>query len=61
MYNLEDLLSIYAVQNDITIDEAFEWYDHGRIPKVSLLEGFLEEEGLYGYTSTIWSIFEALR
>lgn len=60
-YDLEDLLSIYAEQNSISIDEAFEWYDQGRIPKVSLLEAYLEEEGIFGYTSALWSIFETLK
>lgn len=59
-YNLEDLLSIYADQNEITIDEAFKQYDHGKISKVDLLAAYLEEEGILGYTSSIWSIFEAL-
>ena len=60
-YDLEDLLSIYAEQNSISIDEAFEWYNRGRIPKVSLLEAYLEEEGIFGYTSALWSIFETLK
>ena len=59
-YNLEDLLSIYADQNEISIDEAFEQYDHGRISKVDLLQAYLEEEGILGYTVSLWSIFEAL-
>lgn len=59
-YNLEDLLSIYADQNEISIDEAFEQYDHGTISKVDLLAAYLKEEGIFGYTSSLWSIFEAL-
>lgn len=59
-YELEDLLAIYAEQNEITIDEAFEQYEHGGISKVDLLQAYLEEEGIYRYTSTLWSIFEAL-
>ena len=51
-YDLEDLLSIYADQNEITIDEAFEQYDHGQISKVDLLGAYL--------ASSLWSIFEAL-
>jgi len=59
-YNLEDLLSIYADQNEISIDEAFELYDHGQISKLDLLTAYLEEEGIFGYASSLWSIFEAL-
>lgn len=59
-YNLEDLLNIYADQNEMNIEEAFEQYDHGIITKCDLLEAYLEEEGIYGYTSSLWSIFEAL-
>ena len=59
-YKLEDLLELYAEQNEMTIDEAFEAYERGRIYKLDLLNAFLEEEGIYGYSSALWSIFEAL-
>ncbi len=60
MYNLEDLLAIYAEQNEITEDEAFEQYDKGLITKCDLLTAYLEDEGIFGYDAALWSIFEAL-
>ncbi len=60
MYNLEDLLAIYADQNYITVDEAFEQYGSGLITKCELLAAYLEDEGIFGYTSALWSIFKTL-
>ena len=60
-YDIEDLIQVYAEYNEILISEARELYEDGRISKYDLLEAYLHEEGIYGYTSTIWSIFEALK
>ena len=61
MYDLEDLLNNYAEYNEIPISQAFTMYDDGRISKKDLLEAYLFMEGIYGYTDTLWSIFETLR
>lgn len=59
-YTLEDLIGVYAEYNEITVDETNELYNDGRISKYDLLEAYLHDEGIYGYTSSLWSIFEAL-
>lgn len=59
-YKLEDLIELYADQNEMDYDEAWEKYERGLIQKVDLLGAYLEEEGIFGYTSTLWSIYEAL-
>lgn len=60
-YTLEDLIEVYAEYNEIAITEAYELYYDERISKYDLLESYLHNEGIYGYTSSIWSIFESLR
>lgn len=59
-YTLEDLIEKYAEYNEMTVEEAKELHEDGRISGYDLLEAYLHDEGIYGYTSSIWSIFEAL-
>lgn len=59
-YTLEDLIEVYANYNEMELEEATQLYLDERISKVDLLEAYLHEEGIYGYTSSIWSIFETL-
>ena len=61
MYELEDLVAIYAEYNEISANETFVMYDDGRISKKDLLEAYLHTEGIFGYTDTLWSIFETLK
>lgn len=61
MYELEDLIAIYAEYNEISINESFEMYDDGRISKKDLLEAYLHNESIWGYTDTLWNIFEILK
>lgn len=59
-YTLEDLIEVYANYNEMELEEATQLYLDQRISKVDLLEAYLHDEGIYGYTSSIWSIFETL-
>ena len=59
-YTLEDLIEVYANYNEMELEEATQLYLDERINKVDLLEAYLHNEGIYGYTSSIWSIFETL-
>ena len=59
-FTIEDLIDKYAEYNDMSVDEARELYEDGRISKYDLLESYLHDEGIFGYTSSLWSIFEAL-
>ena len=59
-YTLEDLIKKYAEHNEMSEAQAKELYKDGRISKYDLLEAYLHDEGIYGYTSSIWSIFETL-
>ena len=59
-YTLEDLIEVYANYNEMELEEATQLYLDQRINKVDLLEAYLHDEGIYGYTSSIWSIFETL-
>lgn len=59
-YTLEDLIEVYANYNEMEQEEATQLYLDERINKVDLLEAYLHDEGIYGYTSSIWSIFETL-
>ena len=58
-YTIKDLIETYADYNEMTVDEANELYEDGRISKYDLLEAYLHDEGIFGYTSCLWSIFEA--
>lgn len=59
-YTIGDLIEKYAEYNEMTVDEATDLYADGRISKYDLLESYLHDEGIFGYTSSLWSIFEAL-
>lgn len=59
-YTLEDLIEKYAEYNEMTVEEAKELFEDGRISKIDLLEAYLHDEGIFGYTDTLWSIFQAL-
>ena len=59
-YTIEDLIEKYAEYNEMSVEEAKELYEDGRIGKYDLLESYLHDEGIFGYTSSLWSIFEAL-
>ena len=58
-YTLEDLIVKYAVCNKMTAEEAAERYENGEIGKKDLLGAYLCDEGIFGYTDTLWGIFEA--
>ena len=60
-YTIEELIEIYAELAEIDYEEAAEMYDGGIIDKKDLLAAYLENEGIYGYTNTIWAIFNALK
>ena len=53
-----ELLKCYAEQNDVDLDEAVSRYEKGNIYKVELLDAYLRNEGIYGYTTDIMNIFE---
>lgn len=59
-YTLEDLIEVYANYNGMTVEEAKELYKDGRISKRDLLDAYLLDEGIIGFTSSLWSVFEAL-
>ena len=59
-YTIEDLIKNYAECEEISHEEANEQYEAGMISKYSLLEAYLHNEGIFGYTPILWSIFEAL-
>lgn len=58
-YTIEDLIEIYAEYNEMEIDEAYELYYDERISKYDLLEAYLHNEGIFGYTQQIWHIYNA--
>ena len=60
-YALEDLIAKYAEYNEMTEEEAKELYKKGRIGKIDLLEAYLHDEGIFGYTDALWGIFEAFK
>lgn len=60
-YTIEELIEIYAEVAGIDFDEAAEMYNGGIIDKKDLLAAYLENEGFYGYTNTIWHIFNTLK
>ena len=57
---LKELIERYATQYDLSVKEATQRYQEGRINKRDLLEAYLHDEGIYGYTYSLWNIFEAL-
>lgn len=59
-YTLEDLIERYATHYDLSVKEATKRYQEGRVSKRDLLEAYLHDECIFGYTSSLWSIFEAL-
>lgn len=59
-YTIEDLIKIYADHKEITEKEAMERYQRGQIKKIQLLEVYLHNEGIHGYTIALYSIFAAL-
>lgn len=61
MYKLNDLIDLYAQYHEIGYKTAKDMYKYGRISNKDLLEAYLFMEGIYGYTDTLWSIFETLR
>lgn len=61
MYEMEDLIKTYADYNEISTEMAAEMHQDGRVSKKDLLEAYLFMEGIYGYTDTLWSIFETLK
>ena len=58
---VQDLIKRYATQYDLSVKEATKRYRDGQISKYELLEAYLHDEGIFGYTDSIWSIFEALK
>lgn len=60
-YTVDDLIKVYAEYNEMTVEEAKELHEDGRIGKVDLLEAYLHNEGIFGYTDSLLSIFEALK
>ena len=58
---LEGLIKRYAIQYDLSVKEATKRYQAGQVSKRDLLEAYLHDEGIYGYTYSLWSIFEALK
>ena len=55
---LKDMFEAYAEYNEMTAEDAKELFESGRIGKYDLLEGFLLNEGIIGYTTDIWNIIE---
>ena len=60
-YTLEDLIAKYAEYNEMTVEDANKLYKDGRISKIGLLEAYLHDEGIFGYTDTLWGIFEVFK
>ena len=58
---LQDLIERYATQYDLSVKEVTKRYRDGRVSKRDLLEAYLHDEGIYGYTYSLWNIFEALK
>ena len=61
MLEMEDLIAIFAEYNEIGVMKAMYMYENGEISKKELLEAYLFMEGIFGYTDTLWSIFETLK
>lgn len=58
---LQNLIERYATQYGLSVKEATKRYEDGRVSKRDLLEAYLHDEGIYGYTCSLWNIFEALK
>ena len=58
---LQDLIERYATQYNLSVKEATKRYQEGSVNKRDLLEAYLHDEGIYGYTYSLWNIFEALK
>lgn len=60
-YTIEELIEIYADYNEIEYTEALEQYYEKRIDKLDLLDAFLGDAGIYGYTNILWHVFQTLK
>lgn len=56
----EKVIQIYAVVNGVSTAEVEKDVIDGWISKKMLLEAYLEDEGIFGYTSTILAIIEEI-
>ena len=56
----EKVIRIYAAVNGVNAAEVEKDVIDGWISKEMLLEAYLEDEGIFGYTSTILAIIEEI-
>lgn len=56
----EKVIRIYAEANGVSAAEVEKDAIDGWISKEMLLEAYLEDEGIFGYTSTILAIIEEI-
>lgn len=59
-YTKENLIEIYAEYHEMDYDEVLSDYLNQRIDNYDLLNAYLENEGIYGYTMDIWHVFNAM-
>lgn len=58
--NFYDLINTYATLNNIDKSEVLHLWYRGVITAEDLLNAALEDEGIFGYTSTLVSIIKTL-
>lgn len=60
MYNFYKLIDTYAELNNIDRAEALHLWYRGNITAEDLLDAYLKNEGILGYTDTLVSIIKTL-
>ena len=60
MFNFYKLIDIYAEANNINKAEALHLWYRGNITAEELLDAYLKDEGIFGYTETLVSIIKTL-
>lgn len=60
MFNFYDLIDTYATLNKIEKAEVLHLWYRGNITAEDLLNAYLEDEGIFGYTDTLVRIIKTL-
>lgn len=60
MFNFYDLIDTYATLNKIEKTEVLHLWYRGNITAEDLLNAYLEDEGIIGYTDTLVRIIKTL-
>ena len=61
MMDFYNLLDIYAELNEIDTEEALQLWYRGTLTPRALIQAYLNNEGIYGYTDSIIQVFRILQ